>query len=61
MKNTTAYNIIQKEADFLGKSFFDTLVDIKKYRRMIYSPKVVEAFDIVFDDGCKLFAIKDTE
>jgi len=61
MKNSTAYNIIQKEADFLGKSFFDTLVDIKKYRRMIYSPKVVEAFDIVFDDGCKLFAIKDTE
>lgn len=61
MKNSTAYNIIQKEADFLGISFFDALVDIKKYRRMIYRPEVVEAFDIVFNDGCKLFAVKDGE
>ena len=44
MKTATAFNIIQ------------TCEDIKKYRRMIYSPTVVEAFDIVFAVGQKFFA-----
>ena len=56
MKTATAFNIIQKEADFLGKPFLETFMDIKKYRRMVYSPTVVEAFDIVFSVGQKFFA-----
>lgn len=56
MKQATAFAIIQKEADFLGKPFLETCMDIKKYRRMIYSPQVVEAFDIVFEVGCNFFA-----
>jgi len=56
MKTATAFNIIQKEADFLGMPFLETCEDIKKYRRMIYSPTVVEAFDIVFAVGQKFFA-----
>jgi len=56
MKQATAFKIIQKEADFLGKPFLETCEDIKKYRRMVYSPTVVEAFDIVFAVGQKFFA-----
>jgi hypothetical protein len=56
MKTTTAFKVIQKEADFLGLPFLETCEHIKKYRTQIYSPKVVEAFDIVFDVGQKFFA-----
>jgi hypothetical protein len=55
MKTSTAFNVIQKEADFLGLPFLETCESIKKYRRMVYSPKVVEAFDIVFVVGQKFF------
>ena len=56
MKTTTAFKVIQKEADFLGLPFLETCESIKKYRRMVYSPQVVEAFDIVFAVGQKFFA-----
>jgi hypothetical protein len=56
MKTVTAFNIIQKEADFLGLPFLETCEDIKKYRTRIYSQNVVEAFDIVFSVGQKFFA-----
>jgi hypothetical protein len=55
MKQETAYKVIQDEADFLGKSFFETLVDIKKWETQMYSERVVEAFEIVFSDGQKMF------
>jgi hypothetical protein len=55
MKQETAYKVIQDEANFLGKSFFETLVDIKKWGTQMYSERVVEAFEIVFSDGQKMF------
>lgn len=59
MKTSTAFKVIQKEADFLGKPFLETCMDIKKYRRMVYSPTVVEAFDIVFSVGQKFFEVTE--
>lgn len=55
MKKETAYKVIQKEADFLGLSFFDVLTDIKKWGTQMYSEQAVEAFNIVFDEGHKMF------
>lgn len=56
MKQSTAFQVIQKEADFLGLPFLETCIDIKKHGTRIYSPKVVEAFNIVFAVGCDFFA-----
>ena len=55
MKTVTAFKIIQDEANFLGLPFLETCEDIKKYRTQIYSPRVVQAFDIVFSIGQKFF------
>lgn len=56
MKTETAIKIISKEAEFLGMPFLETLIDIKKNGRMMYSEKVVEAFNIVFAQGQQMFA-----
>ena len=56
MKMTTALDVIQKEADFLGQPFLETMMDIKKYGTRMFSERVVEAFNIVFASGVQMFA-----
>jgi hypothetical protein len=56
MNITTAINQLQKEADFLGLPFLETLQDIKKYGRMAYSQRTMEAFDVFFNAGQSMFA-----
>jgi len=59
MKIETAIKILNKEREFLGMTFPDLLFDIQKegkFRRMVYSQKVIEAYDRFMVDGQKLFA-----
>jgi hypothetical protein len=56
MQITTAINVIQKEADFLGMPILETLEDIKKHGRMVYSEKTMEAFNVIFEAGQAMFA-----
>jgi hypothetical protein len=56
MQITTAINVIQKEADFLGMPMLETLQDIKKHGRMVYSEKTMEAFNVIFEAGQSMFA-----
>jgi hypothetical protein len=56
MQITTAINVIQKEADFLGMPMLETLEDIKKHGRMVYSEKTMEAFNVIFEAGQSMFA-----
>ena len=56
MKMTTALDVIQKEADFLGQPFLETMMDIKKYGTRMYSERVVQAFNVVFAAGVQMFA-----
>jgi hypothetical protein len=55
MQITTAINVIQKEADFLGMPMLETLQDIKKHGRMVYSEKTMEAFYVIFEAGQSMF------
>ena len=62
MKIETAIKILNKEREFLGMTFFDLLFDIQKegkFRRMVYSQKVIEAYDRFMVDGQKLFAVAE--
>jgi hypothetical protein len=62
MKIETAINILNKEREFLGMTFFDLLFDIQKegkFRGMVYSPKVLEAYDRFMVDGQKLMAVAE--
>jgi hypothetical protein len=56
MQITTAIKVIQKEADFLGMPMLETLEDIKKHGRMVYSEKTMEAFNVIFEAGQSMFA-----
>lgn len=56
MKMSTALEVIQKEADFLGQPFLETMMDIKKYGTRMYSDRVMQAFNIVFASGVQMFA-----
>jgi hypothetical protein len=56
MKIETAIGILEKERDFLGLGMLELLQDIQKHGRMIYSERVIEAFDRFMIDGRKLFA-----
>lgn len=56
MNMTTAIAQIQKEADFLGLPFLETMMDIKKEGSMVYSEKTMQAFRIVFAAGQSMFA-----
>lgn len=53
---STAINQIQKEATFLGWPFLETLEDINKHGKMIYSEKTVEAFNVILQAGQAMFA-----
>jgi len=61
MKIDTAIRILEKERAFLGTGFLELLQDIKLYGRMVYSEKVMEAFDRFMVDGQKLFAVAECD
>jgi hypothetical protein len=59
MQITTAIKQIQKEADFQGMGLLETLQDIKKNGRMMYSERTMEAFVVFMQQGQELFAPVD--
>jgi len=59
MKIDTAIRILEKEREFLGVGFLELLQDVQRYGRMVYSEKVMEAFDRFMVDGQKLFAVAE--
>jgi hypothetical protein len=59
MKMQTAIKQIQKEADFLGMPLLETLQDIQKNGRMVYSERTMEAFVVFMQQGQELFAPVD--
>ena len=61
MNITTAISILEKERNFLGLGFLETLQDIQKHGRMVYSEKTMEAFSVFMDEGARLFALKEEE
>jgi hypothetical protein len=56
MKIETAIGILEKERQFLGLGFLELLQDIQKEGKMIYSERVMEAFDRFMIDGRRMFA-----
>jgi hypothetical protein len=60
MKIETAISILNKEREFLGMTFLGLLVDIQKeqstFPDMVYSQKVIQAYNRFMVDGQKLFA-----
>lgn len=56
MKIETAIGILEKERQFLGMGFLELLQDIQANGKMIYSEKVMQAFDRFMIDGCRMFA-----
>ena len=60
MKIETAISILNKEREFLGMTFLGLLVDIQKeqstFPDMVYSQKVIEAYNRFMVDGQKMFA-----
>ena len=56
MKIETAIGILEKERQFLGMGFLELLQDIQKDGRMVYSAKVMEAFERFMIDGRRMFA-----
>ena len=59
MQITTAIKQIQKEADFQGMGLLETLQDIQKNGRMMYSERTMEAFVVFMQQGQALFAPVD--
>ena len=59
MQITTAIKQIQKEADFQGMGLLETLQDIKKNGRMMYSERTMEAIVVFMQQGQELFAPVD--
>lgn len=59
MKIETAISILNKEREFLGMGFLSLLLDIQKeqstFPDMVYSPKVIEAYNRFMVDGQKMF------
>lgn len=56
MKIETAIEILKKEAEFLGLGFLETLQDIDREGRMVYSEKTMIAFRVFMNDARKMFA-----
>jgi len=59
MQITTAVKQIQKEAEFQGMGLLETLQDIQKNGRMMYSERTMEAFVVFVQQGQELFAPVD--
>lgn len=59
MKIETAISILNKEREFLGMGFLSLLLDIQKeqstFPDMVYSQKVIEAYNRFMVDGQKMF------
>jgi len=49
LKIETAKKVLEKEAEFLGWSVYDLMMDIKGMKNplMMYSKKVVEAYEVL--------------
>jgi hypothetical protein len=56
MELSTAIRILEKEAEFLGLGFLETLEDIQREGRMVYSERVMTAFRVFVAEGQKMFA-----
>jgi len=56
MEIATAIRILEKEAQFLGLGFLETLQDIQKEGSMVYSDRVMAAFRVFMREGAKMFA-----
>jgi hypothetical protein len=56
MKIETAIGVLEKERQFLGMGFLELLQDIQKHGKMIYSEKVMEAFERFMIDGRRMFS-----
>ena len=56
MKIETAIGVLEKERQFLGMGMLELLQDIQKHGRMIYSERVMEAFERFMIDGRRMFA-----
>ena len=59
MQITTAIKQIQKEAEFQGMGLLETLQDIQKNGRMVYSERTMEAFVVFMQQGQEMFAPVD--
>lgn len=63
MKIETSISILNKEREFLGMTFLGLLVDIQKeqstFPGMVYSQKVIEAYNRFMVDGQKMFAVAE--
>jgi len=47
LKIETAKKVLEKEAEFLGWSVPELMMDIKKYNFILYSEKVIKAYEVV--------------
>ena len=47
MKLSTATKMIEKEAYWLGCSVQDVINEVKKYGKLVYSAKMVEAVEVI--------------
>ena len=60
MKIETAISVLDKERAFLGLGFLELLQDIQKeqstFPDMVYSQKVIQAYNRFMVDGQNLFA-----
>lgn len=59
MQIATAVKQLQKEAEFLGMPLLETLQDIKRHGRMLYSERTMQAFVVFMQQGQELFAPVD--
>ena len=59
MQIETAVKQIQNEADFQGMGLLETMQDIQKHGRMMYSERTMEAFVVFVQQGQELFAPVD--
>ena len=61
MKIETAIGVLDKERAFLGLGFLELLQDIQREGRMVYSQKVMEAYDRFMVDGRRMFAVAEKQ
>ena len=47
MKIETSNKILKKQAEFIGWSVPELMMDIKKYHFILYSEKVIKAYEVV--------------
>ena len=59
MQIATAIKQIQKEADFQGMGLLETVQDIKRHGRMLYSERTMQAFVVFMQQAQAMFAPVD--